>query len=343
MSTLIAPERPITRRTLLGAGLALTALLAACGTDEAREAAGGGDDAYPRTVTDGAGVDVVIPTRPRRIACGQNVWDLDAVLALGVAPVQMGLRDFAEYTGSPTVSWPWHEQALRGLGDAGADVQRLPVGEEPDIEAIAASRPDLIIGDTFIGDARDTLTPLAPVLQVASFDWRQNLRIVGDALDLRAEADELIEQTDRTIAAALADRDLAGATVGVFAVYDTTAFYVFGDATIPTVDLFQRAGFGLVEDLVAAATPEEPRVEYSIEEIGRLAPADVLLVVDYSAGAAASTELAGLSLYAQLPAVQAGRVVVVPQGELAQGLSVFGPLNVQLGLDLVTRAADTLA
>lgn len=340
---LLPAVRPVTRRSfLVGGGLVTLAALAACGADPASP---GAEDTsgYPRTVTDGTGAEVVVPSKPRRIAVGQNVWDLDAVLALGIAPVQFGLRDFSEYTGSPTTSWPWHEEALSGLGQAGADAQRLSVGEEPDIEVISSARPDLVIGDDFLDTARDQLESLCPVVQTTGFDWRRNLRLVGEVMDVSAQAEELIASTDATLDDALAGYDLQGATVGVFAVYDATAFFVFGHESIPTIDLFQRAGFGLVEDLTSAATAEEARVEYSIEELGRLAPADVLVVVvvDYSSGDA-FTALSELTLYSQLPAVVAGRVVVIPQGQEAQGLSVFGPLNVDLGLDLVRQTADLL-
>jgi iron complex transport system substrate-binding protein len=337
----LLPVPPFTRRSfLIGGGGVTVAALTAC--SRARdEPAGSTTAGYPRTVTDGTGAEVVIPDRPRRIAVGQNVWDLNAVLALGIAPVQFGLRDFSEYTGSPTTSWPWHEEALAGLGDAGAAAERIPVGEGPDIEVISRARPDLVIGDDFLADARGQLESLCPVVQITAFDWRANLRLVGEVMDVSDQAEELIASTDAVLASALDDYALQGATVAVLAVYDATSFYVFGHPSIPAVDLFTRAGFGLVDDLTAGATAEEPRVEYGIEELGRVAPADVVVVFDYSSGDAI-TALSALSLYTDLPAVAAGRVVVVPQGEQAQGLSVFGPLDVDLGLDLVRRTADLL-
>lgn len=263
----------VSRREFVIGAAALAALLTGCGTGAAGPAA---DGRYPRTVTDASGDDVLIEARPQRIACAQNVWDLDAVLALGEVPVQFGLRDFATYTGSPTTSWPWNE---RVLAEEGARSERLPVGEELSVEAIARSTPDLIVGDSAVEAVRDRLSALAPVLQTASFDWRRNLRLLGDVLDLSADAEALIAQTDQRLASSLDAYDLGGARAAVFGVYDATSFYLFGDASIPVVDLMTRAGFGMLDDLVATATPDEARVEYSAEQLGLLEPADLIVGV----------------------------------------------------------------
>lgn len=322
----------VSRREFVIGAAALAALLTGCGTGAAGPTA---DGRYPRTVTDASGDDVLIEARPQRIACAQNVWDLDAVLALGEVPVQFGLRDFATYTGSPTTSWPWHE---RVLAEEGARSERLPVGEELSVEAIARSTPDLIVGDSAVEAVRDRLSALAPVLQTASFDWRRNLRLLGDVLDLSADAEALIARTDQRLASSLDAYDLGGARAAAFGVYDATSFYLFGDASIPVVDLMTRAGFGMLDDLVATATPDEARVEYSAEQLGLLDPADLIVVFDYGDGGVVSS-IAGNPLFGRLPAVQAGRVLVVGQGERAQGLSVFSPLNLQLGLDFVQECA----
>lgn len=326
------PVDDATRRDFVVGSLGLAALLAGCGAAPATSADAPG--AYPRTVTDATGTDVVLDARPRRIACAQNVWDLDAVLALGEVPVQFGLRDFAEYTGSTTTSWPWHERALDGERP-----ERVAVGEELSVEAIAAAPPDLIVGDSAVADVRDRLGSLAPVVQIASFDWRRNLRILGEALDLSDDAEALVAQTDQRLATSLDGYDLAGARVAVLGVYDATAFYLFGNDAIPVVDLLRQAGFGFLDELTADATPDAPRVEYSAEQFGLLDPADLVVVFDYGDSGVPSP-VAADPLFARLPAVQAGRVVVVEQGERAQGLSVFGPLNLQLGLDFVRECAE---
>lgn len=323
----------LTRRELGLGTLALVALLAGCASEEPATTAEAGAG-YPRTVTDASGASVVIPRRPERVACAQNVWDLDAVLALGEVPVLFGVRDFSQYLGSPTATWPWHERVLAEAEQP----QRVSVGDSLDVEAIAASRPDVVIGDEALSETRDQLERFAPVVQVAAFDWRRNLRIVGEVLDLASEAEALISQTDQRLANALARYDVAAPRVAMLATYDETAFYLFGDDSIPAVDLFRRAGFDLLDELTAAATPDEPRIEYSAENLDVLEPAEVLVVFNYGVGGE-SPPLLDSRLFTRLPAAQADRVVVLPQGEVAQGLSVFGPLNLELGLDLVARTA----
>ena len=45
-------------------------------------------------------------------------------------------------------------------------------------------------------------------------------------------------------------------------------------------------------------------------------------------------------LFTQLPAVQAGRLVVLKQGEMAQGMSTISPINVEFCLEVVRQAGE---
>ncbi|OZC59142.1 hypothetical protein CH276_21995 [Rhodococcus sp. 06-470-2] len=325
-----------TRREFLIGSVAIAALLAGCGTGE--EQAPGDEtaaDGYPRTIVDDAGESVVIDRRPQRVACVANLWDLDTVLALGVVPVQFGVREgFAEMTGAPNRSWEWHENALTELGGSS---ERISLGESIDTERIAAAEPDLIIGDDGVAESRSQLESLAPVLQIAYFDWRRNLQIIGDALDRRDRADELISDTEARMSAALEGLDVAGATVGLIAAYDTATFYGLGHESIPAVDLFRRAGFTTVAALSDGATADAPRPEFSAENADILADADVLVVFDFG-----STGIVDTGLFTSLPSVAAGRVVVLEQGEVAQGFSTLSPLNLDICIDVVRRAAELL-
>ncbi|OZE33272.1 MULTISPECIES: ABC transporter substrate-binding protein [unclassified Rhodococcus (in: high G+C Gram-positive bacteria)] len=325
-----------TRREFLIGSVALAALIAGCGSGE-EQATGDGTvgDGYPRTIVDDAGESVVIDRRPQRVACVANLWDLDTVLALGVVPVQFGVREgFAEMIGAPNRSWEWHENALAELGGTS---ERISLGESIDTERIAAAEPDLIIGDDGVADSRSQLESLAPVVQIASFDWRANLEMIGEALDRRDRADELIADTDARMSAALEGLDVGGATVGLIAAYDTSMFYGLGHESIPAVDLFRRAGFTTVAALSDGATADAPRPEFSAENADVLADADVLVVFDFGSAGIVET-----GLFTSLPSVAAGRVVVLEQGEVAQGFSTLSPLNLDLCIDVVRRAAELL-
>jgi ABC-type Fe3+-hydroxamate transport system substrate-binding protein len=111
---------------------------------------------YPRTITDGAGQQVTIATGPQRIAVLDPLTSLEALLALGVAPVQIGQRSFvAEYLGDPLQQWRWLEAALAA---AGAEPERINA-DETNLEAVARARPDLIIGQSYwVDEQRDVLS-----------------------------------------------------------------------------------------------------------------------------------------------------------------------------------------
>ncbi|AMY21568.1 ABC transporter substrate-binding protein [Rhodococcoides fascians] len=334
--TFAASVEAATRREFLIGSVALAALLAGCATgDEQSSGDGTAGDGYPRTIVDDAGESVVIARRPQRVACVANLWDLDTVLSLGVVPVQFGVREgFSEMIGAPDKSWEWHEKALTEIGGTS---ERISLGDSIDVERIAAGEPDLIIGDDGMADLRSQLEALAPVVQIAAFDWRRNLQMIGDALDRRERADELIAQTEARMSAALDGLDAGGATVGLIAAYDTSTFYGLGHESIPAVDLFQRAGFETVAALSDVATADAPRTEFSAENADILAEADVLVVFDFGSAGIAKT-----GLFTSLPSVASGRVVVLEQGEVAQGFSTLSPLNLDLCIDVVRRAAELL-
>jgi iron complex transport system substrate-binding protein len=290
--------------------------------------------AYPRTVTDSANIAVSIGAQPQRVVCLVNLMDLDALLSLGIAPVAFGIRTFiSQYTGAPDVSWKWHEDALKQLN---VTPERFNC-YATNIEVVAASKPDLIVGlQYWLGEGRDELAELAPVLQLVP-NWRDNLRVLGDAFAIPELAAKITEDTDRRIATALDDLDLGEKTVAIISCYDNTVFYGFGHPADGRADLFQRAGFTLFDAITAQATAEQPVPEFSIELLPSLAPADVVVLFDYGDGTQGSGILAN-PLFTTLPAVQAGRLVTLTQGELAQGLSTISPLNIDFCLDVVREA-----
>jgi len=295
---------------------------------------------YPRDVTDAIGLVSTIAAPPQRIVCLCNLWDLDSVLSLGVAPVQFGIRAFIEaYTGSPLISWEWHETALAKFDSEIARVN----GDTVNVETIALAQPDLIIGLSG-KEGVEQLTELAPFIQLTP-NWRENLRIVGAALALEEQAAQLIEETDARIATSLDEFNLDTApTIAVISCYDAVTFNFFGHPADGRFDLFQRAGFAMLEDLTAQATAETPVIDgISIEVVEQLAPADVIVLFDYGSDGVNPSGLVTNPLFQQLPAVQAGRLIVLTQGELAQGLSTISPLNIDFCLTVVRQAGELLA
>jgi iron complex transport system substrate-binding protein len=155
--------------------VALTALLTltACGdgvatdgaaTDpaaapESDTATAAADEAATRTVTH-AGGTTEIPADPQRIVTLQDQNGLLPLLELGVRPVA-----------SAALQLEGGGQRFRRVdGYDTSDIE--PVGDygEPDLEAIAAQRPDLIVGTEFHVEYDAQLSAIAPTVYVQIFE-----------------------------------------------------------------------------------------------------------------------------------------------------------------------------
>ncbi len=82
------------------------------------------------------------------------------------------------------------------LADRTRDIRIVGTIEEPNLEAIAALDPDLIISNEVRHpEIYDQLSGIAPTVYAAEVNgaWKDTLRLVGDALNKRADADRLLD------------------------------------------------------------------------------------------------------------------------------------------------------
>jgi iron complex transport system substrate-binding protein len=257
--------------------------------------------------------DIDVPGDPQRVVTLTD-GSLDAVLALGVTPV------------GTTVS-------SNGVGPAAYLADRVPesveyVGGwgELDIEKIAALTPDLILTDRYVvDDVYATLSQIAPVvasgeIAVAGPDalqqWEYEQLIWGHALGKDAESLALIQDV-RTRAAAVkgALGDRAGQSVVVFRPqpdFPVVMSHLWITGTVLT-------WCGLVgNELTATLPPPHSGRDISLEQLD-------VLDADWLFAAARNQEMVdalevykGYPLFALLPAVADGRVVLV-NGDLWSG------------------------
>lgn len=289
----------IIRKTFLrraAAIMAAGAMLAGCSTGGSTEsdsaatkpAAG----SFPQTITHDKGT-TAIPAQPKRIVALDNSL-VEAVVLLK-RPLVGGISSYRDLKGFP----PY-------LGTAVKDTKEVGPMESPDLEAIAALEPDLIVSATVRHDALyDELSKIAPTVFVKTTgpQWQQNITFLGKVLGAQGEATQ-----------ALADYKERAKTVGdainAKAGNPTISMVRFLDG--PT-RLMQKATFvGSILKDAGLARPKSQDVEDFALEVGeeqiRQADGDHIFVTSFSGGKAAKERFERNPLWKQLEGVKAGHV-----------------------------------
>lgn len=298
----------------LAALLAAAALgLAGCGgAAELQEAAGSdsADGAFPRTVEHALGT-TEIPARPERVVV-LDTGELDSVLSLGVTPVGAVTTDVAE-------------GFLSYLAEDADGVAVVGTIAEPNLEAIAALEPDLILSNKVRHeDLYDQLSRIAPTVfaERVGAVWKDNLRLDAEALGLEAEAETALADYEER-AAALGE-SLDDPVVSPLRFVGGTLRAYTAQSFIGTV----LADIGLAQ--IELPTEEVPTfAELSPEELTQ-ADADVVLYSSYGADdeSGLAEALAG-PLWPRLTAVQEGRAYAVEDDVFFTGIGLRAA-NLQL-------------
>lgn len=176
------------REFLVGtAGLLLLAPFGCGGGEEQDEASG-----ETRRFEDDTGAVVEIPVRPERVVTLDD-RTLEAALAVG-APV---VGAVGRYRGQPV------PPAFEGLAE-GVEI----FGVQPNLEAIARLKPDLILAQGFtveeIGEDLRRISPLV-VLEYwkdetyTTIKWREHFRRVADAVGRPERAERELARLDRAV------------------------------------------------------------------------------------------------------------------------------------------------
>ncbi|GAA3291439.1 iron-siderophore ABC transporter substrate-binding protein [Streptomyces cinereospinus] len=238
--------------TLTSALLLVTAT--ACGGDDSgsddtgagAQADASGSSAFPVTVAHKYG-STTIESEPRRIVT-VGLTDQDAVLALGEVPV--GTTEWlGGYKGAVG---PW---AADRLGGAEAPTVLTDTGTGPQVEKIAALRPDLILAvyGGLTEEQYASLSKFAPVVaQPKQYNdygvpWQEQTETIGKALGKPEEAAAAVEETEGRITAAVEEHpEFRGRTAVMATPYE--GMFVFGSQD-PRSHLLTDLGFSLPPDL----------------------------------------------------------------------------------------------
>jgi iron complex transport system substrate-binding protein len=273
------------RHFLVGAAAVLG--VAACGDSGSDDGAGGAPSGT-RTVQGSRG-PVEVPAEPKRIAALVGSNDID-VLAFGITPV---------YAGSFAEGW-------LDIPDGVVTSDAVP----PSVEAVGGTRPDLLLGWDWLADEPSwaQLTKLAPAVPLPEDrTWQDTFRVLADAVNRKAQGEELLSEFARRAAALKAQRT-AAAPVQVAHI----DFVKPGTVTIygqdrDTTAIMREVGLDV-------QGPAETAQDASIERLPEIT-APWLIAYGYGEeGRTALASVKGTPLWQNLPAVRAGHVVEVESG-----------------------------
>ncbi|MCE3555877.1 iron-siderophore ABC transporter substrate-binding protein [Pseudonocardia sp. RS11V-5] len=326
-------RRPGRLLSLVGLLLAGVLVLAGCGGSGGQQsgsgstAPSGAAGAFPATVTHKFGTTTV-PAAPQRVV-SLGYTDQDAILALGVVPVAI-----REFTGNkPSATWDWAQDELQGQ-----QPQVLPVGDVG-TEAIAALRPDLIIGISagLTQEQYDTYSKIAPTIaQPAGFvdygtPWQDATRLTGRALGTPAAAEKLISDLEARFAQAKEQYPaLQGKTVAAVrpSSNDSASFFAWSSQDLRG-RFFESIGMKIPDEINDLAG-NEFYATISTEELSTLNSVDALALI--TASDAETRQFESLPGYARLKPVSEGHAFT-PDTEQSAALSFSSVLSLPALLD----------
>jgi iron complex transport system substrate-binding protein len=296
----------ITRRDfLLGGAAAL--LLGGCGSGE------NGDESASdetRAYRDALG-EKKIPVSPRRIVTLDAYFTLQAAVEFG-APV-VG-STIANTSGAP---WPetLSEDETEGIESIGGNES------QPNLEAIAALGPDLIVGGFYEeSPVHEQLAEIAPTVLLPSvYDsgWKEYILAVADVTGVSQEAGEVFAGYDRRVAdigSRLRDVTLSHVLLSGGEYYGT---YVQGPKAYAPFKILEEVGVERPPSEVVES--DEIAKDLSLETLPQI-EGDVIFLNLWSTGEDPETEerqyeeLRQNPLWQRLPAVRNGEVYRVDPG-----------------------------
>ncbi|WP_378949628.1 ABC transporter substrate-binding protein [Paracoccus sp. R86501] len=275
------------------------------------------DTGYPMTIDHALGT-TTIPAKPQRIAT--VAWaNHEVPLALGVIPIGFAGAGFGDDDDDRIL--PWVSARLKELG---ADAPPLfDEGEGIDFEAVAASRPDVILA-AYSGLSQsdyDTLSMIAPVVAYPqsawTTDWRDMIRFDSAGMGMAAQGDALIARTEALIDdATAAHPEIAGKTAMFVTHLDPTDLSVvnFYNGNDARVQFFGDLGLTSPESVVEATKPGQFSGSVSAERVDIFD--DVDIIVTYG-GQDMLDLMKADPLLSRMPAVANDAVVMLGSGPQA--------------------------
>ncbi len=307
--------------------LALIALLAtACGADDTEPEAAGPDTAQPTTeqpadeaafpVTVGSGeMAVEIPAQPDRIV-SLSPTATEVLFALGAGDLVVAADEYSTYP---------EEAPTTDLS-----------GFTPNVEAVAAYDPDLVVASSDPGELASSLAEIGvPTLihpaAATIDDTYTQIEQLGVATGHGAEATELVAQMQADIDALVAQLPERAEPVSYYHELDESYFSVTSETFIG--QLYGLLGMQSIADEAGDESGGYPQLspEFIVE-----ADPDVILLADATCCGVDADQVSNRPGWEQMTAVQAGRIIALDEDVASR----WGPRIVDF---LETLAADLAA
>ncbi|WP_100404696.1 ABC transporter substrate-binding protein [Bacillus solitudinis] len=242
---------------------------------------------------------IEIEKTPERVVILTNEGT-EALLALDVTPVGA----VSSWTGDP-----WYDH----ISEQMEGVQEVGTESEPNLEAIAALKPDLIIGNKMRQEAvYEQLSAIAPTVFAESLrgDWKINFELYAEALNKKEEGQQVLNDYSNRITSF---QEQAGDLVDLEI---SMIRFLGGDVRIYQKDSFS----GVILEEIGFARPESQNVdEFAImgatKEMIPDMDGDILFYFTYETGdgegSKVEEEWLNDPLFQKLPVVEAGNAYKV--------------------------------
>lgn len=268
-----SPGRPVTALSLV---LASSLVLAACSTDAQDSGDSAAADGSTIEIEDNNGTQTVTSPPASVVALDNRTFETlsDWDIELSAAAVSL-MPDTIDYT---------RDESLVDIG----------MHREPDLEAIVAAEPDLVINGQRFTDHQDDIASLVPDATVLDLEPREGepfdaelkrqISVLGEVFDKQDEAERLIEDFDAAVERVNEAYDEDDSVMAVTTSGGDIGYLApgVGRTLGPAFDIF-----GLTPALqVEGASDDHQGDDISVEAIADSNP-DWILVMDRDAAVAA--------------------------------------------------------
>lgn len=300
------------RRGIAAGALAVSGALAlsACGSSDSDSASSSPSKGGTHTVSTAMG-KVKVPDNPKRVVV-LDTAELDSAITLGVKPVGATRSDVE----SGFLSYLPKDQ-VKGIKDVGAIAA-------PNLEAVAALKPDLILTNKVRdGQRYEQLKQIAPTVMTENtgYPWKENFQVHADALGKKAEAKKVVDAYDTHVGevtkAVGGAKKAAGTDVNVVRFIEGADIRIYGKKNyIGTI----LADVGVGRPAITDKATDGFSYDVSPEKID-LADADVIFTSTYGdPKKAKQTETLNSGLWRNLKATKDDRVNKVQDELWIQGI-----------------------